>query len=47
MSNEYNTFTNIDENANGNVKFIMMIDALKKDEEKKEQVVPSAKIKEE
>ena len=47
LSNEYNTFTNIDENANGNVKFIMMIDALKKDEEKKEQVVPSAKIKEE
>ena len=47
LSNEYNTFTNIDENAKGNVKFIMMIDALKKDEEKKEQVVPSAKIKEE
>ena len=35
LSNEYNTFTNIDENAKGNVKFIMMIDSLKKEEEKK------------
>ena len=47
LSNEYNTFTNIDENAKGNVKFIMMIDSLKKEEEKKEQAILPAKIKEE
>ncbi len=46
LSNEYNTFTNIDENAKGNVKFIMMIDSLKKKEEKKEQAIPSTEIKE-
>ena len=47
LSNEYNTFTNIDENAKGNVKFIMMIDSLKKEEEKKEQAILPAEIKEE
>lgn len=47
LSNEYNTFTNIDENAKGNVKFIMMIDSLKKEEEKKEKAILPAEIKEE
>ena len=47
LSNEYNTFTNIDERANGNVKFIMMIDSLKKDEENKEQATLPTEIKEE
>ena len=47
LSNEYNTFTNIGENAKGNVKFIMMIDSLKKEEEKKEQAILPAEIKEE
>ena len=47
LSNEYNTFTNIDENAKGNVKFIMMIDSLKKEEEKKEQAILPTEIKEE
>ena len=47
LSNEYNTFTNIDENAKGNVKFIMMIDSLKKEEEKKEQAILPTKTKEE
>ena len=47
LSNEYNTFTNIDENAKGNVKFIMMIDSLKKEEKKKEQAILPAEIKEE
>ena len=47
LSNEYNTFTNIDENAKGNVKFIMMIDSLKKEGEKKEQAILPAEIKEE
>ena len=47
LSNEYNTFTNIDENVKGNVKFIMMIDSLKKEEEKKEQAILPAEIKEE
>lgn len=47
LSREYNTFTNIDENAKGNVKFIMMIDSLKKEEEKKEQAILPAEIKEE
>ena len=45
LSNEYNTFTNIDENANGNVKFIMMIDSLKREENKKEQAIPQTEIK--
>ena len=47
LSNEYNTFTNIDQNAQGNVKFIMMIDSLKKEEKKKEQAILPAEIKEE
>ena len=47
LSNEYNTFTNIDENAKGNVKFIMMIDSQKKEEKKKEQAILPAEIKEE
>ena len=47
LSNEYNTFTNIDENAKGNVKFIMMIDSLKKEEEKKEHAILPAEVKEE
>ena len=47
LSNEYNTFTNKDENAKGNVKFIMMIDSLKKEEDKKEQAILPAEIKEE
>ena len=46
LSNEYNTFTNIDENAKGNVKFIMMIDSLKKDENTKEQAILPTEIKE-
>ena len=46
LSNEYNTFTNIDENAKGNVKFIMMIDSLKREENKKEQAIPPTEIKE-
>ena len=47
LSNEYNSFTNIDENAKGNVKFIMMIDSLKKEENKKEQAILPTEIKEE
>ena len=47
LSDEYKTFTNIDENAKGNVKFIMMIDSLKKEDEKKEQAILPTKIKEE
>ena len=47
LSNEYNSFTNIDENAKGNVKFIMMIDSLRKQEEKKEQAILSTEIKKE
>ena len=46
LSNEYNTFTNIDENAKGNVKFIMMIDSLKREENKKEQAILQTEIKE-
>ena len=46
LSDEYNTFTNIDENAKGNVKFIMMIDSLKREENKKEQAIPPTEIKE-
>ena len=46
LSNDYNSFTNIDENTKGNVRFIMMIDSLKK-EDKKEQAILSTEIKEE
>ena len=46
LSNEYNNFTNINENAEGNVKFIMMIDSLKKDENTKEQAILPTEIKE-
>ena len=46
LSNEYNTFTNIDENAKGNVKFIMMIDSLKREENKKDQAILQTEIKE-
>ena len=46
LSNEYNTFTNIDENAKGNVKFVMMIDSLKEKEEQKEQAVVAEGTKE-
>lgn len=47
LSNDYNSFTNIDENTKGNVRFIMMIDSLKKEEDKKEQAILSTEIKEE
>ena len=47
LSNEYNSFTNIDENTKGNVRFIMMIDSLKKEENKKEQAILPTEIKEE
>ena len=46
MKIEYNTFTNIDENAKGNVKFIMMIDSLKREENKKDQAILQTEIKE-
>lgn len=46
LASEYNTFTMMDENAEGSVKFIMMIDSLKK-EEKKEQVILPSEVKEE
>ena len=39
LANEYNNFTMINEEAEGNVKFIMMIDSLKKNEDKKEEAI--------
>ena len=48
LSSEYNSFTQIDENTNGSVKFIIMIDSLKKEEKKQEealQVEEKKKIK--
>ncbi len=48
LSNEYKTFTMAEENAEGNVKFIMMIDSLKKEDIAKEQVIlPDSEKKEE
>lgn len=47
LANEYQSFTMIDENASGNVKFIMLIDGINKEEDKKEQVVIPSEIKEE
>ena len=46
LSNEYKSFTKIDENAKGNVKFIMMIDSLKKKENKEQSVLPAETKKE-
>ncbi len=48
LANEYKTFTMAEENAEGNVKFIMMIDSLKKEDIAKEQVIlPDSEKKEE
>lgn len=48
LANEYKTFTMAEENTEGNVKFIMMIDSLKKEDIAKEQVIlPDNEKKEE
>lgn len=41
LAEEYNTFTMLNENANGRVKFIMMIDSLSKDNGKEQIILPS------
>lgn len=46
LANEYRNFTMIEEEAEGSVKFIMMVDSLKK-EETKEKMVLSSERKEE
>lgn len=46
LSNEYKSFTSIDENAKGNVKFIMMIDSLKKEENRNDSALPEETKKE-
>ena len=48
LANEYKAFTMAEENTEGNVKFIMMIDSLKKEDIAKEQVIlPDSEKKEE
>lgn len=46
LSEEYNTFTMLDENAEGSVKFIMMVDSLKKEDKKEQVILPSEKEEE-
>ena len=46
LAEEYNTFTMLDENAEGSVKFIMMVDSLKKEDEKEQVILPSEKKEE-
>lgn len=41
LANEYKNFTMIDENTQGSVKFIMMIDSLKKESRKEEVILPN------
>ncbi len=48
LANQYKAFTMAEENTEGNVKFIMMIDSLKKEDIAKEQVIlPDSEKKEE
>ena len=47
LSNEYNTYTKIDEKAEGNVKYIIMIDNLKKKEENQQPMLPAEDKKDE
>ena len=39
LSNEYNNFTMLNDGEEGSVNFIMIIDAIKKDEDKKEEAI--------
>ena len=46
LADEYNTFSGINENANGSVKFIIMIDKVEKEEKKEKAILPN-EVKEE
>ena len=45
LSDEYNNFTMVDGNAEGKVKFIMMIDSVEKNQDKQEAILPSEENK--
>ncbi len=47
LANEYKTFTMSDENSEGTVKFIMMIDGLNKETIKKEEAIIQTEVNEE
>ena len=46
LANEYNNFTMLNDGNSGEVKFIMMVDSIKKDDDKKEEAIIENKNKE-